>query len=150
MGGGGASYTDAVAVAADILRSELTCTNTYDCNQKLLGSATEYSNDNLQSTREADIDALEVLPGETSSPASPSEGSESLGSHSQTEMASVIERGDTATPDTHSDTHDQDTTCSDVPESDTKLFDGSATSVWLWEQFLLLKNVHQKYMWYKH
>lgn len=129
MGGGGASYTDAVAVAADILRSELTCTNTYDCNQKLLGSATEYSNDNLQSTREADIDALEVLPGETSSPASPSEGSESLGSHSQTEMASVIERGDTATPDTHSDTHDQDTTCSDVPESDTKLFDGSATSV---------------------
>ncbi|XP_066980670.1 inositol hexakisphosphate and diphosphoinositol-pentakisphosphate kinase 2 isoform X41 [Macrobrachium rosenbergii] len=115
-GGGGASHSDVAAVAASILTSELTCTNAYDSHQKLLVSTSECNSGNQQSTREGDMDALEVLPGETSSPASPSEGSESLGSHSQTEVASVIERGDTATPDTHSDTHDQDTSASEVPD----------------------------------
>ncbi|XP_068219392.1 inositol hexakisphosphate and diphosphoinositol-pentakisphosphate kinase 2 isoform X7 [Palaemon carinicauda] len=115
-GGGGASHSDVAAVAASILTSELTCTNAYDSHQKLLVSTSEHNSVNQQSTREGDMDALEVLPGETSSPASPSEGSESLGSHSQTEVASVIERGDTATPDTHSDTHDQDTSTSEVPD----------------------------------
>ncbi|KAK7072451.1 hypothetical protein SK128_011510 [Halocaridina rubra] len=123
---GGASHTDVTAVAASILTSELICTNAYDCNQELLGSTNEFSSNILQSTsKEPDMDSLEVFSGETSSPASPSEGSESLGSHSQTEVASIIERGDTATPDAH----DQDTSCSEVPESDTKQPDKTATSV---------------------
>lgn len=57
----------------------------------------------------------------SSSPTSPSEGSESLGSHSQTEVASVIERGDTATPDTHSDAQDPDNSCSESqPDADER------------------------------
>lgn len=56
--------------------------------------------------------------GEMSDPASPSEGSESLGSHSQTEVASIIERGDTATPDTHSDVQDQEISCQENVDSE--------------------------------
>ena len=44
------------------------------------------------------------------SPISPSEGSESGGSHSQTEVASIIEYGDTVTPDV---------SCSDANEGDS-------------------------------
>ncbi|XP_047485694.1 inositol hexakisphosphate and diphosphoinositol-pentakisphosphate kinase 2-like isoform X2 [Penaeus chinensis] len=57
--------------------------------------------------------ASAVLPWEGSCPASPSEESESLGSHSQTEMGSVIERGDTATPDTHSEAQEQESLSSE-------------------------------------
>ncbi|XP_069998717.1 inositol hexakisphosphate and diphosphoinositol-pentakisphosphate kinase 2 isoform X5 [Penaeus vannamei] len=57
--------------------------------------------------------ASAVLPWEGSCPASPSEGSESLGSHSQTEMGSVIECGDTATPETHSEAQEQESLSSE-------------------------------------
>lgn len=76
----------------------------------LLGLSAEHAN--VAGLGSADLGVgMGENAGEMSDPASPSEGSESLGSHSQTEVASIIERGDTATPDTHSDVQDQEIPC---------------------------------------
>lgn len=128
---GGASFTDVATAAASRLISELINSTTPGHNQELVDFTTELSRVAELSTGEAEM-GTSGLSGEASGPASPSEGSESLGSHSQTEVASIIERGDTATPDTHSDVQDQDISCSEMPEPENNLMlvssDRNATS----------------------
>ncbi|XP_042888089.1 inositol hexakisphosphate and diphosphoinositol-pentakisphosphate kinase 2-like isoform X4 [Penaeus japonicus] len=118
-----ASHTDTTAVsaaaAASVPVNDLTnCVFPgYNHQEILLGSAPHGS------VAECGNSETEMfISGEgSSSPTSPSEGSESLGSHSQTEVASVIERGDTATPDTHSDAQDPDNSCSESqPDADER------------------------------
>ena len=86
---------------------------------RLPSFTTEHSSEAELST-EGCAGTLDIS-GEASDPASPSEGSESLGSHSQTEVASIIERGDTATPDTHSDVQDQELSCQENTEPENLL-----------------------------
>ncbi|XP_050725951.1 inositol hexakisphosphate and diphosphoinositol-pentakisphosphate kinase 2-like isoform X8 [Eriocheir sinensis] len=80
----------------------------------------QHANVDELSSADGGVGAVENS-GEMSDPASPSEGSESLGSHSQTEVASIIERGDTATPDTHSDVQDQEISCQETTEPENLL-----------------------------
>lgn len=104
----------AVAAAASVPVNDITYCTFPNYNQEVLGF-NQHSNQAEYNSGEMEM----CTPQEGSSPTSPSEGSESLGSHSQTEVPSVIERGDTATPDTHSDV--QDNSCSEShPEADEK------------------------------
>ncbi|XP_069191270.1 inositol hexakisphosphate and diphosphoinositol-pentakisphosphate kinase 2 isoform X29 [Procambarus clarkii] len=122
---GGVSLTD-VAAAASRHISELINSTTPGHSEELIGFTNEHSSVAELSTWETEM-GISGLSGEASDPASPSEGSESLGSHSQTEVASIIERGDTATPDTHSDVQDQDTSYSEISEPDNTFLQISNT-----------------------
>ncbi|XP_069959378.1 inositol hexakisphosphate and diphosphoinositol-pentakisphosphate kinase 2 isoform X6 [Cherax quadricarinatus] len=108
----------AADAAASRLILELTNSTTPGYTQERLGLASEHSSVAELNTGVAEMGTSEDLSGDASEPGSPSEGSESLGSPSQTEVASIIERGDTATPDTHSDVQDQDISYSETSEPD--------------------------------
>ncbi|KAK3878140.1 hypothetical protein Pcinc_017202 [Petrolisthes cinctipes] len=108
IGDGDLHTGDVAEAAASRLMSELN-NNTihhhhHHLNLEHRSSITEQNTTTATGDEEPETES--VCGEATSDPASPSEGSESLGSHSQTEMASIIERGDTATPDTHSDTQE--------------------------------------------
>ncbi|XP_063842119.1 inositol hexakisphosphate and diphosphoinositol-pentakisphosphate kinase 2-like isoform X8 [Scylla paramamosain] len=107
------AYAEVDAAAVSRLLQLTTCTKPQP-DLGLPGLAAELS------TVEGGMGTLDIS-GEGSDPASPSEGSESLGSHSQTEVASIIERGDTATPDTHSDVQDQEISCQENTEPENLL-----------------------------
>lgn len=112
------AYAEVDAAAVRLL--QLTTSTKPQPDLRLPGFTTEHSSVAELSTAEGGMVTIDNS-GETSDPASPSEGSESLGSHSQTEVASIIERGDTATPDTHSDVQDQEISCQDNTEPENLL-----------------------------
>lgn len=115
----GVSYAEMNAAAVRLLLQLNTSTKPHP-DMGLPDLSAQHANVDELSSADGGVGAVENS-GEMSDPASPSEGSESLGSHSQTEVASIIERGDTATPDTHSDVQDQEISCQENTEPENLL-----------------------------
>ncbi|XP_037793414.1 mucin-5AC-like [Penaeus monodon] len=107
------SLTDVAVTAATVVENLTDISSFCEKEEALYASFSESSAGEFFDCEGDMGTASAVLPWEGSCPASPSEGSESLGSHSQTEMGSVIERGDTATPDTHSEAQEQESLSSE-------------------------------------
>ncbi|XP_042884198.1 inositol hexakisphosphate and diphosphoinositol-pentakisphosphate kinase 2-like isoform X2 [Penaeus japonicus] len=111
--GGNALLTDVAVTAATAIENLANNSSVCEKEEALYASFSESSAGEFFDCEGDMGTASAVLPWEGSCPASPSEGSESVGSHSQTEMGSVIERGDTATPDTHSEAQEQESLSSE-------------------------------------